>query len=41
MFFGRRVGKWVFGGTVSAGWLLMYVLMGGFVLYTLVVGHTP
>jgi hypothetical protein len=41
MFFGRRVGKWVVGSNIGLPWLLMYVLMGGFVLYCLAVGHTP
>jgi hypothetical protein len=36
MFIGRRVGhRWFFGGNASLGWLLMYALMGGLVLYSI------
>ena len=43
---GRRFGRhrrWfgIVGGRVSILWTLMLVLMGGLVLYTLIVGHTP
>jgi hypothetical protein len=42
MFIGWRIGKrWFAGGNISVLWLLMYALMGGLVLYTLIVGHTP
>jgi hypothetical protein len=37
MFIGRRVGRnWFAGTNIGAGWLLMYVLMGGLLLYSLI-----
>jgi len=33
---GRRFGNWFVAGSVRIGWLLMMVLVGGFVLYNLI-----
>ena len=42
MFIGRRVGRrWFVGGTNSLLLSLLYVLLFGFVLYSILVGHTP
>lgn len=44
MFIGRVLGyrrRWFAGGNVSILWLLSYLLIGGFVLYTLIEGKTP
>lgn len=36
MFIGRRIRKrWFVGGSVSLLWLLMYVLMGGLLIYSI------
>ena len=36
MLIGRRFGNWFVAGSVRIGWLLMMVLVGGFVLYNLI-----
>ena len=41
MFAIRRFKRWSIGGSFNLSWLLLYCLIFGVVIYSLVTGHTP